>query len=418
MDLEPVVLHAKVAKLERRIEKLTTVMSLLLALVRVSNGRLNGARLPADADKATILRAVERARMVLPARSVLRVIGLSSTRYKAWRQATDGKLDDQGLCPTVRPTALTPQEVNTMREMTTAPEYRHVSTSTLAILAQRLGRVFVAPATWCRYVRDRGWRRPRKRVHPCTPKVGVRAAKPNELWHVDTTVIRLLDGSKVYMRAVIDNYSRRILSWWLGSSLEPASTAALVADAAKGMANPSVIEHAPQSVMVDGDVENFNAAVDQLVNDGTLKRTLAQTDISASNSMIEAFFRVVKHNWLFLNDLDSIATVRRLVDFYVIEHNTNLPHSALGGRTPDEVYLDQGADVPEKLAAARLPREQLGLRPTVLVGAKCASPRRSRRSGRHIEIVESSSGRRAFGYRLGQHRPSRRRRTWPDGSTD
>ena len=191
-------------------------------------------------------------------------------------------------------------------------------------------------------------------MYPCAPKVGVRTAKPNELWHVDTTVIRLLDGSKVYLRAVIDNCSRRILAWWLGSTLEPSATAALLVEAANAMAQPISPSTEPQSVMVDGGLENFNGAVDKLVDDGTLKRILAQTDISASNSMIEAFFRVAKHNWLFLNDLDTPATVRRLVEFYVTEHNTRLPHSALKGRTPDEVYFDQKTDILEKLAAARV----------------------------------------------------------------
>ena len=354
MDLEAVVLHAKVAKLERRIERLMTVVGLLLALVRVSRGRLMGTRLPNANDQTTILRAVERARRVLPLRSVLRIIGLSSTRYTSWKRDTECKLDDDTLCPKIRPTALTPQEVNTMRVMTTAPENRHVPTSTLAILAQRLGKVFVAPATWCRYVRSRGWRRPRKRVHPCAPKIGIRAANPDELWHVDTTVIRLLDGSKVYLRAVIDNCSRRILSWWLGSAPAPAATAALLLEAANGKDHLAAGAEAPQSCMVDGGVENFNGAVDELVNKGVLRRILAQTDIGASNSMIEAFFRVAKHNWLFLNDLDTAATVRRLVQFYVAEHNGRLPHSALGGRTPDEVYFDRAADVPEKLAAGRL----------------------------------------------------------------
>jgi transposase InsO family protein len=51
------------------------------------------------------------------------------------------------------------------------------------------------------------------RTHPTKPRVGVRAIKPNEIWHVDTTLIRLVGGAKVYLHAVIDNYSRRILAW-------------------------------------------------------------------------------------------------------------------------------------------------------------------------------------------------------------
>ena len=86
----------------------------------------------------------------------------------------------------------------------------------------------------------------------------------------------------------------------------------------------------------------------------SLKRILAQTDIAASNSMIEAFFRLAKHNWLFRHNLDTIETVRRLVEFYVNEHNSSLPHRAHRGRTPDEVYFGRESDVPDKLAKARL----------------------------------------------------------------
>ena len=45
-------------------------------------------------------------------------------------------------------------------------------------------------------------RRPRLRLHPRQPREGIRAATPNELWHIDTTVIRLLDGSKAFVQAV------------------------------------------------------------------------------------------------------------------------------------------------------------------------------------------------------------------------
>ncbi|MEO2015041.1 MAG: hypothetical protein ABGZ53_11795, partial [Fuerstiella sp.] len=93
-------------------------------------------------------------------------------------------------------------------DVVTADEYRHVSTGTLARLAQRLGKVFASPTTWYRLVRVHNWRRPRQRVHPAKPTVGIRATRPNEFWHVDTTLIRLLDGSKAYLHAVIDNFSR------------------------------------------------------------------------------------------------------------------------------------------------------------------------------------------------------------------
>jgi hypothetical protein len=55
--------------------------------------------------------------------------------------------------------------------------------------------------------------------------------------------------------------------------------------------------------------------------------------------MIEAWWRALKHQWLFLHSLDSVATVHRLVEFYVQEHNRVLPHSAFRGQTPDERYF-------------------------------------------------------------------------------
>jgi putative transposase len=70
-----------------------------------------------------------------------------------------------------------------------------------------------------------------------------------------------------------------------------------------------------------------------------LRRILAFTELKFSNSMIEAWWRCLKHHWLFLHALDSVTTVRRLVAFYVQEHNTALPHSAFRGQTPDEMYF-------------------------------------------------------------------------------
>ena len=69
--------------------------------------------------------------------------------------------------------------------------------------------------------------------------------------------------------------------------------------------------------------------------------------------MIEAFWRSLKHQWLYLNSLDSLARLRTLVEFYVEQHNTWMPHAAFHGQTPDEMYFGMAADLPAELAAAR-----------------------------------------------------------------
>lgn len=173
---------------------------------------------------------------------------------------------------------------------------------------------------------------------------------------MDTTLIRLLDGSKAYLHAIIDNFSRRVLAWRINDTFIPAVTAELLIEAARE------IEDAKPQVLVDGGVENYNSAVDQLVESGLLKRILAQTEIRYSNSLIESWWRVIKHQWLFLNTLDTTASVKKLVAFYVEQHNSHLPHSAFKGQTPDEMYFGTGDGIPKKLEEEKLQARELRLK--------------------------------------------------------
>jgi hypothetical protein len=69
-------------------------------------------------------------------------------------------------------------EVANIKDMVLAPQYRHMPVSTLAVYAQRIGKVFASASTWGKLIRERGWLRPRQRVHPAKPNLGVRAAAP------------------------------------------------------------------------------------------------------------------------------------------------------------------------------------------------------------------------------------------------
>src|SRR6059036_1128157 len=114
------------------------------------------------------------------------------------------------------------------------------------------------PSTWYHLVRKFGWRRPRLRVHPAKPKVGLRTTRANEMWHIDTTVIRLLDGTRVYLHALIDNFSRRILAWRIAETFAPANSVAVLVEAGRG-ATPSATTPV---VLADGGGQNVNAQVD------------------------------------------------------------------------------------------------------------------------------------------------------------
>jgi transposase-like protein len=332
------------------------MLHLVVVAFKVAEFSFDRVRVPDGTRKQRLLRAIKRTRTHLPLRGVLNLIGMSSTRYHAWLGKKECGLDDLSCCPKSSPQQLTRQEYLAIRDMVTADEYRHVSTGTLARLAQRLGRVFASTTTWYRLVRANKWRRPRQRVHPAKPTVGIRATRPNEIWHVDTTLIRLLDGSKAYLHAIIDNFSRRVLAWRVNDTFVPAVTAELLIEAAREIADTR-----PQ-VLVDGGVENYNSAVDKLVDSGLLKRILAQTEIRYSNSLIESWWRVIKHQWLFLNTLDTAASVKKLVAFYVDQHNRHLPHSAFKGQTPHEMYFGTGDSIPRKLEEQKRQARELRLK--------------------------------------------------------
>ena len=95
--------------------------------------------------------------------------------------------------------------------------------------------VFAHPSTWGKLIRERGWRRPRLRLYPPKPKVGLRANAPNEAWHIDVSILRMLDGTKAYIHAIIDNYSRRILAWTIADHLDPMNTCFVLGQGASNL---------------------------------------------------------------------------------------------------------------------------------------------------------------------------------------
>jgi len=252
------------------------------------------------------------------------------------------------------PSQLTRAEVATVKDMVLDPGLRHMPLRTLSLFAQRTGNVYVSVTTWARLMRDHGWRRPRTRVHPAKPTLGVRATRPNEYWHIDVTVIKPLDGTKTYLHAVIDNYSHKILAWTLAARLDPVTTCQVLVAAGQHLA-----ETQPQSadacttVVADSGVENVNRAVDATLTSAKLRRVLAQVEVAYSNSIIEAWWRSLKHQWLYLHTLDTTAHLEMLIAFFVEEHNAKMPHSAFAGHTPDEMFAGAAKSLHDELVVAR-----------------------------------------------------------------
>jgi transposase InsO family protein len=346
--LDMVALLEENERLRARAEFYFAISSVLLILVRVFGVRIDLCRLPDAKAKASLLRAVKLGSRHVPRERLLKLLGLSRSRFLAWhRREVKCELDDRPSCPKSSPTRLTKEELGELKDHVLNPEYRHMSVRALSLHAQRLGKVFASTSTWRKLIKERGWLRPRARVYPARPKVGVRAQAPNEWWHVDLTVIRLLDGTKIYLHAVIDNFSRKILAWELSERICGGTTRTMLEKAGRFLDGEEV------KLMSDAGVENINEVVDGFLKDSPVSRVLARVDVVESNSMIEAFWRSFRHQWLYLNEVDALATVQKLTEFYVEQHNTVMPHAAFDGATPDEMFFGR-ASVVDELAAHRV----------------------------------------------------------------
>ena len=121
-DLTEPELRQEVLKLRRRVQKLTALLRLVLAVLRTFGFRLTEERLPDGRDKMRILRAVDRARAFVPLRTLLRFLRVSPSRFHAWRRRQQAcALDDQSSCPRTSPSRLTPPRSGRSRTWSPRP---------------------------------------------------------------------------------------------------------------------------------------------------------------------------------------------------------------------------------------------------------------------------------------------------------
>jgi hypothetical protein len=219
----------------------------------------------------------------VPLKECLETIGLTAARYHSWiKRQVKCLLPDQSTCPKLSPTKITSKETLAIKELVTTKEYTHFSINSLAMFARRQQMVFASATAWYRIVREFNLRRPGVRIYPPKPKIGIRALEPNQIWHVDVSVFRIMNGAKVYIQAIIDNASRYVLAWQVTQNYGGANTKALIEKALEA-------------------ANRFSA-------------------------------RVVVPN-LFADDRRKCPWCE-----YLTDHNNRIPHYALGGAVPLEVF--------------------------------------------------------------------------------
>lgn len=278
----------------------------------------------------------EKASKILSPKKCAEAIGLSLSRLKSWRRrsAVCG-LEDRSSCPKVISHQATVKELRILKNFIEDKSYSHFPITNLAIYAARIGKLYLSSGTWLRYAKQFNLKRTRGRKKYTKNKIGIRAKSPNEIWHIDVTVFKLSNNQKVFIQAIIDNYSRYIVAWEVFDKIDGKRTANLIRKAKE-----EVTSQRP-SVICDLGVENINKNVEELDSINEIERVIAQVDINYSNSMIEAFFKTMKHRYLYFQEVNSIDGLKKKLKFYIDEYNTIIPHSAHKGSTPFEAFNGQ-----------------------------------------------------------------------------
>ena len=161
--------------------------------------------------------------------------------------------------------------------------------------------------------------------------------RPNQVWATDVTFIPMARGF-VYLVAIMDWYSRRVLSWRVSNTLDASFC----------------IEALEEAIESHGAPEIFNTDQGSQFTSEAFTGVLKQHDIRISmdgkgrwvdNVFVERLWRSVKYEEVYLKAYDSIGEARESLGTYFTFYNSERRHQSLGRRTPDSVYYEDAAKV-------------------------------------------------------------------------
>ena len=164
---------------------------------------------------------------------------------------------------------------------------------------------------------------------------GVAITRANQVWSIDLTYIRLIDGF-VYLTAIIDWYSRKILAWDLSLTMDKSSAMEVLARAMRRYGTPEIFNS-------DQGVQFTSPAFLQPLKDAGVKISMDGKGRALDNVFIERFWRTLKYDEVYLNDYESPAQARGCIGPFIETYNGQRPHASLAGITPNMAYKGSGA---------------------------------------------------------------------------
>src|SRR6186713_3025381 len=155
--------------------------------------------------------------------------------------------------------------------------------------------------------------------------------RPNQVWAMDITYVPMARGF-VYLAAVIDWFSRRVLSWRLSITIEAAFCIEALEEALARHGRPEVFNTDQGAQFTSLDFTNV-----------LLKAGIAiSMDGKGSwrdNVFVERLWRSIKYEEVYLRAYDTVSEARASIGRYLSFYNTRRPHSSLDRRTPDQAYF-------------------------------------------------------------------------------
>ena len=153
---------------------------------------------------------------------------------------------------------------------------------------------------------------------------------PNQVWAMDITYIPMARGF-LYLAAVIDWHSRRVLAWRVSITMETAFCIEAVEDAIARHGRPEIFN-------TDQGSQFTSEAFTGLLKQHGIAISMDGKGCWRDNVFIERLWKSVKYEEVYLRAYESVSHARESLGRYFIFYNTRRPHTALERQTPDKVY--------------------------------------------------------------------------------